>query len=59
MNNKISVRSCKEYDLHEVFDLISDIYKKTDGPEVKGKNLNPERVLENHLAMKNAAVSTV
>ena len=39
MNNKISVRNCKEYDLHEVFDLISDIYKKTDGPEVKGKRV--------------------
>jgi len=39
MNNKISVRSCKEYDLHEVFDFISDIYKKTDGPEVKGKKV--------------------
>ena len=39
MNSKISVRNCKGYDLHEVFDLISDIYKKTDGPEVKGKSV--------------------
>ena len=39
MNNKVAVRNCKEYDLHEVFDLISDIYKKTDGPEVQGKRI--------------------
>jgi uncharacterized protein (DUF362 family)/Pyruvate/2-oxoacid:ferredoxin oxidoreductase delta subunit len=39
MNSKISVRSCKEYDLHEVYDLICDIYKKSDGPEVKGKRV--------------------
>ena len=26
-----------EYDLHEVFDNISDIYSKTDGPVVQGK----------------------
>jgi uncharacterized protein (DUF362 family)/NAD-dependent dihydropyrimidine dehydrogenase PreA subunit len=39
MNNKIAVRKCAEYDLHEVFDLISDIYKKTDGPDVKGKRV--------------------
>jgi uncharacterized protein (DUF362 family) len=37
MNNKIAVRKCKEYDLHEVYDIISEIYKATDGPEVKGK----------------------
>lgn len=36
MNNKVAVRKCREYDLHEVYDLISDIYKKTDGPDVKG-----------------------
>ena len=39
MNNKISVRKCKEYDLQEIYDLISDIYKKTDGPEVSGKKV--------------------
>jgi uncharacterized protein (DUF362 family)/Pyruvate/2-oxoacid:ferredoxin oxidoreductase delta subunit len=36
MNNKISVRKCQQYDLHEIYDLISDIYEKTDGPEVNG-----------------------
>jgi uncharacterized protein (DUF362 family)/Pyruvate/2-oxoacid:ferredoxin oxidoreductase delta subunit len=39
MNTKISVRSCKEYDLHEVFDLIREIYVKSDGPDVKGKKV--------------------
>ena len=39
MNNKISVRKCKEYDLQEINGLISDIYKKTDGPEVNGKKV--------------------
>jgi uncharacterized protein (DUF362 family)/Pyruvate/2-oxoacid:ferredoxin oxidoreductase delta subunit len=39
MNNKISARSCKEYELHEVYDLISDIYKESDGPDVNGKRV--------------------
>jgi len=39
MNSKISVRKCNSYDLHEVFDLITEIYKLTDGPEVNGKKV--------------------
>jgi uncharacterized protein (DUF362 family)/Pyruvate/2-oxoacid:ferredoxin oxidoreductase delta subunit len=39
MNNKIAIRKCSEYDLYEVYDLISDIYLKTDGPDVKGKRV--------------------
>jgi uncharacterized protein (DUF362 family)/NAD-dependent dihydropyrimidine dehydrogenase PreA subunit len=39
MNNKISVRTCPEYDLNEVQTLISDIYISTDGPDVKGKKV--------------------
>ena len=39
MNNKIAVRKCAEYDLQKVFDQISDIYKLTDGPDVKGKRV--------------------
>jgi uncharacterized protein (DUF362 family)/NAD-dependent dihydropyrimidine dehydrogenase PreA subunit len=39
MNNKISVRSCKDYDLHEVYDQICDIYRKSDGPDIKGKKV--------------------
>lgn len=37
MNTTVSVRKCKEYEVHEVFTLISEIYKNTEGPEVKGK----------------------
>lgn len=39
MNNKLALRKCKEYDLSEVFDIISDIYQTTEGPEVKGKKV--------------------
>jgi uncharacterized protein (DUF362 family)/Pyruvate/2-oxoacid:ferredoxin oxidoreductase delta subunit len=39
MNNKISVRKCNEYNVDEIFDLISDIYYKTGGPEVSGQNV--------------------
>jgi len=39
MNNKIAVRKCKDYVYNEVFDLISEIYKITDGPDVKGKRV--------------------
>ena len=49
MNNKISVRKCKEYDLNKIIDLISDIYTKTDGPDVQGKKvlLKPNILSEN------------
>jgi uncharacterized protein (DUF362 family) len=39
MNNKVAVRNCKEYEVNEVYNLISDIYKKTDGPDVQGKRV--------------------
>ena len=39
MNNKVAVRKCTEYELREIFGLISDIYEKTGGPEVKGKRV--------------------
>ncbi|HUX59115.1 MAG TPA: DUF362 domain-containing protein [Bacteroidales bacterium] len=39
MNSKISVRKCKEYDLHEVYALISDIYIMSEGPDVQGKRV--------------------
>ncbi|MEI6048881.1 MAG: DUF362 domain-containing protein [Bacteroidota bacterium] len=39
MNNKIAVRKCNEYEVHEVFDHISDIYKNTGGPDVQGKRV--------------------
>jgi len=39
MNYKVAVRKCREYDLHEVYALISEIYKVCDGPEVSGKKV--------------------
>ena len=39
MNNKIAVRSCKEYDLKIVSDIIAEIYLKTKGPDVSGKKV--------------------
>jgi uncharacterized protein (DUF362 family)/Pyruvate/2-oxoacid:ferredoxin oxidoreductase delta subunit len=39
MNNKISVRKCKEYDLQKVYSTISEIYDCTGGPDVKGKKV--------------------
>jgi uncharacterized protein (DUF362 family)/Pyruvate/2-oxoacid:ferredoxin oxidoreductase delta subunit len=39
MNNKIAVRKCSTYELDQVCDLISDIYKKTDGPDVSGRKV--------------------
>jgi uncharacterized protein (DUF362 family)/Pyruvate/2-oxoacid:ferredoxin oxidoreductase delta subunit len=39
MNNKISVRKCSAYNVQEIYDLITDIYKSTGGPDVKGKRV--------------------
>lgn len=39
MNNKIAVRQCTEYELNTIYDLISEIYRITEGPEVKGKKV--------------------
>lgn len=39
MNSKVAIRKCSEYNLNEIFDLISDIYGKTDGPDVNGKKV--------------------
>lgn len=39
MNTKVTVRRCSEYDLREVFDQISDIWEKCEGPDVSGKRV--------------------
>jgi uncharacterized protein (DUF362 family)/Pyruvate/2-oxoacid:ferredoxin oxidoreductase delta subunit len=48
MNNRISVRKCNNYDLHEIYNLISDIYSSTGGPDPKGKRvlLKPNILLD-------------
>ena len=39
MNSIVSIRKCTDYDVHEVYTLISEIYKVTGGPEVNGKKV--------------------
>jgi uncharacterized protein (DUF362 family) len=39
MNTKIAVRKCDKYDLQEVYDLISEIYLITGGPDVRDKKV--------------------
>lgn len=66
MNSKIAVRKCREYDLHKVFDLISEIYMKTDGPDVSGKRVlvkpniltddNPAKCISTHPVVVEAMV---
>lgn len=66
MNSKISVRVCKKYELHEVYDLICDIYRKSDGPDVKGKkvllkpnilsDLDPARCVSTHPVVVEAMI---
>jgi len=66
MNNKIAVRKCREYDLHKVLDLISEIYIKTDGPDVSGKRVlvkpniltddNPAKCISTHPVVVEAMV---
>jgi len=66
MNSKVSVRSCDKYDLHEVYDLISVIYKKTEGPDVNGKrvllkpnilsDLDPAKCVSTHPVVVEAMV---
>jgi uncharacterized protein (DUF362 family)/Pyruvate/2-oxoacid:ferredoxin oxidoreductase delta subunit len=66
MNNKIAVRRCDEYDVHEIFDLISDIYSQTEGPDVRGKKVlvkpniltddNPSKCISTHPAVVEAMI---
>lgn len=66
MNSKIAVRKCREYDLHKVFDLISEMYMKTDGPDVSGKRVlvkpniltddNPAKCISTHPVVVEAMV---
>lgn len=39
MNKSVAVRKCNEYNQDVVFDLISDIYKSCEGPDVMGKKV--------------------
>jgi uncharacterized protein (DUF362 family) len=39
MNNKVAIRKCSEYDLHDVYNLISDIYSICEGPDLADKKV--------------------
>jgi uncharacterized protein (DUF362 family)/Pyruvate/2-oxoacid:ferredoxin oxidoreductase delta subunit len=39
MNTSVAVRTCSEYDLNKVYDIISDIYNKCEGPDVTNKKV--------------------
>lgn len=66
MNNKIAIRKCNEYDLQEIQDIISEIYHKTDGPDVKGKRVlvkpniltddDPSKCISTHPVFVEAAI---
>ncbi len=66
MNTKVAVRNCKEYDVNQVIYLISDIYKKTEGPDVQGKRVllkpnilsddNPAKCISTHPVVVEAMI---
>src|SRR4030042_1791581 len=39
MNTKVTVRKCTEYDPDQVYDLVSEIYRTCEGPDVSGKKV--------------------
>ncbi|OFY62702.1 MAG: hypothetical protein A2V64_06560 [Bacteroidetes bacterium RBG_13_43_22] len=66
MNNKVAVRKCREYDLQEVYRLISDIYESCEGPDVSGKKVlikpniltdsDPSRCVSTHPVVVEAMI---
>ena len=66
MNNRVAVRKCGEYDIHEVYNLISDIYKFCEGPDVTGKKVlvkpniltdsDPSRCVSTHPVVVEAMI---
>ena len=66
MNNKISIRSCKEYELNSVLELLCDIYQRSDGPDVNGKrvllkpnilsDIDPARCVSTHPIVVEAMI---
>lgn len=66
MNKKVAVRRCTEYDVHEIYNLISEIYSMTGGPVVRGKKVlvkpniltddDPAKCISTHPAVVEAMV---
>lgn len=49
MNNKVAVRKCSEYDLNQIFNLIGDIFRSCDAPDVRNRKvlLKPNLLSDN------------
>jgi len=66
MNNKVAVRICGEYNLEQVINFVSDIYKSCEGPDVKGKKVlvkpniltdaDPSKCVTTHPVMMEAVI---
>jgi uncharacterized protein (DUF362 family)/Pyruvate/2-oxoacid:ferredoxin oxidoreductase delta subunit len=66
MNNKAAVRFCSVYDTKTILEHISEIYKVTDGPDVRGKKVlvkpniltddDPKRCISTHPAVVEAMI---
>jgi uncharacterized protein (DUF362 family)/NAD-dependent dihydropyrimidine dehydrogenase PreA subunit len=66
MNNKVSIKKCAEYDTQKIFDIISEIYTNTGGPDVKGKKVlvkpnilsdnDPAKCVSTHPAVAEAMI---
>lgn len=66
MNTIVAVRKCNEYDLNEVYDQISDIWNKCEGPAVSGKKVllkpnilvdsDPSKAICTHPVVVEAAI---
>jgi len=66
MNYKAAVRRCQQYNLQEISEHISEIYKRTDGPQIMGKRVlvkpniltddDPGKCISTHPAVVEAMV---
>jgi len=67
MNNKVAVRSCREYNIEEIYRHIRDIYDYCGGPELKNKKVllkpnilidcDPSRCVSTHPAVVEAMIN--
>ncbi len=66
MNNKIAVRRCTKYDVHDIYNIINEVYDITGGPEVRGKKVlvkpniltddNPDKCISTHPVVVEAMI---
>jgi uncharacterized protein (DUF362 family)/Pyruvate/2-oxoacid:ferredoxin oxidoreductase delta subunit len=66
MNKKVAIRECREYDPEKIYTLISEIYRATGGPDVRGKSVlvkpnilsdhEPEKCISTHPLVVEAMI---